>query len=86
MAWKDLRDKAGSPGHEAICQACHDRAANLVASELPNPGGLSAAAIRRAAEADAGLDEVIQVCRLFQWLLPGLILNVAYFRHQLEAV
>jgi hypothetical protein len=23
---------------------------------------------------------------LFQWLLPGLIVNVAYFRHQLEAV
>jgi len=26
------------------------------------------------------------MCRLFQWLLPGLITNVAYFRHQLEAV
>ena len=23
---------------------------------------------------------------LFQWLIPGLIVNVAYFRHQLEAV
>ncbi len=35
--------------------------------------------------ADASLEEVTQVCRLFQWLLPGPIVNVAYFRHQLEA-
>jgi len=86
MAWNDLREKAGTPAHEAICQACHDRAANWVAAELPNPGSLSAHSLRRAAEADAGLEEVIQVCRLFQWLLPGLITNIAYFRHQLEAV
>ncbi len=85
MAWNDLREKAGSPAHEAICNACHDRVANLVATELPNPGDLSSNALRRAAKTDASLDEVIQVCRLFQWLLPGLITNVAYFRHQLKA-
>ncbi len=38
------------------------------------------------AEADASLSEVVEMCRLFQWLLPGLITNVASFRHQLEAV
>ena len=56
------------------------------AEDLPNPGGLSSDVLRAAAEADASLEEVTQVCRLFQWLLPGLIVNVAYFRHQLEAV
>ncbi len=86
MAWQDLREKAGSPAHEAICQACHNRVAKLIATDLPNPGGLSSDALCRAAEADASIDEVTQVCRLFQWLLPGLITNVAYFRHQLEAV
>ena len=86
LAWNDLRDKAGTPGHDAICQACHDKVAELAAEGLPNPGGLSSAALRRAAEADADLDEVIGVCRLFQWLLPGLITNVAYFRRQLGAV
>ncbi len=86
MAWNDLRDKAGSFGHETICQACHDRVAKLVATDLPNPAGLSSDALRRAARTDASLDEVIQLSRLFQWLLPGLITNVAYFRHQLEAV
>lgn len=86
LAWADLREKAGTPAHEAVCQACHDRVAALAAEGLPNPGGLSSDALRRAAEADAGLEEVAQVCRLFQWLLPGLITNVAYLRHQLEAV
>ncbi len=86
LAWKDLREKAGTKAHEHICQDCHDRVAEMVANQLPNPGGLSSNALRRAAENDASLDEVVQVCRLFQWLLPGLIANVAYFRHQLEAV
>ena len=86
LAWSDLREKAGSPDHEAICRAVHDRAAALAADDLPNPGALSAAALRQAAEADACLDEVRQVVRLFQWLLPGLIVNVAYLRHQLDAV
>ena len=86
LAWSDLRDKVGTRRHEEIARACHDRAAKLAAEELPNPGGLSSKALRQAAEADAGLDEIIQVCRLFQWLIPGLITNVAYFRHQLEAV
>jgi len=86
LAWKDLREKVGTKEYERICQDCHDRVAIMVARLLPNPGNLSSDALRRAAENDAGLDEVVQVCRLFQWLLPGLINNVAYFRHQLEAV
>ena len=86
LAWKDLRGKVGSPEHEAITQACHDRVAELAAERLPNPGGLSSSNLQRAAEADASLEEVLQVCRLFQWLIPGLITNVAYLRHQLEAV
>lgn len=85
LAWADLRDTAGTPEHEAVCQACHDRVAALAAEGLPNPGGLSPAALIQAAEADAGPGEVLQVCRLFQWLLPGLITNVAFLRHQLEA-
>ena len=86
LAWADLAQKAGTPAHEAVCQSCHDRVAELAADGLPNPGGLSSGSLRRAAQADASLDEVIEMCRLFQWLLPGLITNVAYFRHQLEAV
>jgi hypothetical protein len=86
LAWNDLRESVVTEAHEAVCQACHERVAKLAAEELPNPGGLSSEALRRAAEADGSLDEVIHMCRLFQWLLPGLITNVAFLRHQLEAI
>lgn len=86
LAWGDLRESVVTEAYEAVCQACHERVARLAAEELPNPGGLSSAALRRAAEADASLDEVVHMCRLFQWLLPGLITNVAFLRHQLDAV
>jgi hypothetical protein len=66
MAWQDLREKVGLPAHETICLACHDRVAKLVATDLPNPGGLSSGALHRVAEADASLVEVTQVCRLFK--------------------
>jgi Halocarboxylic acid dehydrogenase DehI len=85
MAWDDLREVVGTPAHEALCQAFHDRCLAQVARSLPNPDGLSAAALRAAAAEDAPLDEVRDVVRLFQWLLPGLIVNVAYLRAQLEA-
>jgi hypothetical protein len=42
------------------------------------------AALKAAAEADAPLEEVLAMCRLFQWLLPGLVVNVAFFREQLQ--
>lgn len=32
----------------------------------------------------AGFEEIRDVCRLFQWLLPGLITNIAYLRAQLQ--
>ncbi len=86
LAWRGLREKAKTKEYEAICRDCHDLAAEWVAEKLPNPGGLSSVALRKAAEKDSDLDEVMRVCRLFQWLLPGLIVNIAYFRHQLEAV
>lgn len=85
MAWGDLRRVAGTPAHEAICQAVHDRCVTQTERTLPNPGGLSAAALREAAGRDAPLEEIRSVCRLFQWLLPGLVTNVAYLRAQLAA-
>jgi len=83
MAWGDLGGVAGSPAHEAICQGLHARAAAQAGETLPNPGGLSGAALRAAAAEDASLEEVRDVCRLFQWLLPGLVTNIAYLRAQL---
>ena len=39
---------------------------------LPNPGGLDSACLLEAAARDAPTAEVVQMSRLFQWLLPGL--------------
>ena len=83
MAWRDLKDVAGGPAHEALAERIHGQALDL-ARTLPNPGGLTSTTIREAAADDATLNEVLQMSRLFQWLLPGLVTNVAYLRHQLR--
>ena len=87
-AWGDLREIAGGPPHEAICQAYHDNLAAAVIDRLPNPGGLSSEALIGAAGEDAagkdGAGEVMEMCRLFQWLLPGLAVNVAYLKRQIK--
>lgn len=85
LAWKDLSSCLETSVYEPTCQACHNQVASLAAYDLPNPGELSSESLRYAAHADGNLDEVIQMCRLFNWLLPGLITNVAFFRHQLDA-
>lgn len=61
--------------------------AQAAGGRLPNPGGLTAAALRDAAARDpAGAPaEILALCRLFQWLLPGLVVNVAFLREQLRA-
>jgi hypothetical protein len=46
---------------------------------------LSGAELRAAAGRDASVAENLQVSRLFQWLLPGLVTNIAYLRAQLKA-
>jgi hypothetical protein len=49
---------------------------------LPNPGELTSARLVAAADEDIGAESVLGVVRLFQWLLPGLVVNVAYMREQ----
>jgi len=81
-AWSDLKPVVGTDAHEAACQAFHDRAVEL-AQTLPNPKGLTSADLKAAAEADASAEEVLAVSKLFIWLIPGLAVNVAFFRAQL---
>jgi hypothetical protein len=83
LAWGDLRQAAVRPAHDALCEALHQRCVLQAGETLPNPGKLSSESLRHAAENDAPLEEVIAMCRLFQWLLPGLVTNVAYLRAQL---
>lgn len=82
LAWSDLKPVVTTDAYEKTVASLHE---SFVAAALrmPNPADLTAKAVREAAAADAPLAEVIEVCRLFQWLLPGLITNVAFLRQQL---
>lgn len=82
MAWQDLRPQVPTADYEALALETHE-AIVAATRALPNPGGLTAAALQRAAASDASVAEVHEVTRLFTWLLPGLMINVAFFRAQL---
>ncbi|WP_424975614.1 hypothetical protein [Dinoroseobacter sp. S124A] len=82
-AWRDLRGAVVSSRYEGQVCRVHEAAVALAAG-LPNVTGLTAAELRDAAAQDAPVDEVLAVVRLFQWLLPGLALNVAFLRAQLQ--
>ncbi len=85
LAWRDLKPLVNRREYAAICADVHECADDLVGNRLPNPGLLTVDALRSAARRDGNLDEILQVARLFQWLLPGLVTNVALFRAQLTA-
>jgi len=81
-AWSDLKPHISTATYEDLAQAAHD---DMVATplSLPNIGGLNAELLQAAAAQDGDLAECRAVTELFTWLLPGLMLNVAYFRRQL---
>jgi hypothetical protein len=83
-AWADLRGIVLGPAWEPAVQSIHDRTVAL-AQRLPMAQTLSPQQLRTAAALDAGGDGVLDVVRLFQWLLPGLVANVACLRAQLVA-
>lgn len=82
LAWDSLRPQIGTEAHERAVANIHD-AAVAIARALPNPTGLDATRLRAAAEQDASVGEVLEMVRLFVWLIPGLMANVAYFQAQL---
>jgi hypothetical protein len=83
MAWKDLKPVVRKPPHASLSQRLHESAVAAI-RELPNPAALSSSALLIAAEADASVEQVRGMVELFQWLLPELAVNVAFFRAQLE--
>lgn len=83
LAWADLRPRLQRSEYETLVAEIHEAAVSAVRS-LPNYGDLRGEALRLAARSGASESEVLSVVRLFQWLLPGLALNVAFFRAQLR--
>jgi hypothetical protein len=84
LAWGDLRDVLKRPQYEVITTKMHT-AMYKAAAGLPNPSGVTALQMQEAAAQDARITEVLEVTRLFSYLLPGLVTNVAFFRAQFEA-
>ncbi len=82
-AWNGLASRVQGDDYRAICDELHAGVLERVAHALPNPAALRGEALRAAAAADAPLAEVLAVARLFQWLLPGLVTNIAFLRAQL---
>ena len=83
-AWTGIKPLISTPDYETLCNRVHNAALARVSHAIPTPAGLDAAGLRAAAQQDAPLDEVLAVARLFQWLLPGLVVNVAMFDRQLN--
>ena len=83
-AWQQLLPYVRSDAYRQSCDELHAEVLERVAHALPNPAGLRGLALREAAATDAPLDEIIAVARLFQWLLPGLVTNVALLRAHLS--
>ena len=82
LAWEDLRPSLQRGEYETLVTEIHEAAVSIVRS-LPNYGNLRGDALCLAAQSSAPDGEVLSVVRLFQWLLPGLAVNVAFFRAQL---
>ncbi|MEZ5727078.1 MAG: hypothetical protein R3E48_03120 [Burkholderiaceae bacterium] len=82
-AWSGLKPKVGTATYEALVTEIHDVVVETVLS-LPNPGALESKGLIDAARSDAPLEAVRDMTRLFQWLLPGLVVNVAFFKAQLR--
>ncbi len=82
LSWKDLRPHIGTEDYNTSVQHVHETAFELIEG-LPNPNKLTSKQLIDAASADSSHDEILDVVRLFQWLLPGLVVNIACFRQQL---
>jgi hypothetical protein len=82
VAWRSLKPLIGTPAYDEAVERVHKKAVALVLA-LPNPTGLTSARLIAAADEDIAAKSVLDVVRLFQWLLPGLVVNVAYMREQI---
>jgi len=83
LAWADLRPRLQRGEYETLVAEIHEAAISTVRS-LPNYGNLRGEALRVTARSGSSEGEVLSVVRLFQWLLPGLVANIAFFRAQLR--
>tara|TARA_B100000686_G_C16638243_1_gene888514 strand:- start:96 stop:974 length:879 start_codon:yes stop_codon:yes gene_type:complete len=82
-AWKSLLPTLLSKKYEKNVLEIHNFIIKEVLS-LPNPNKITSVQIITAAKKDKKINEIKKVVNLFQWLLPGLITNVAFMREQIK--
>ncbi len=82
LAWQDLRPQIATEAYGHALDAVHRHSVALVQG-LPNPGAISSESLREAAAQEGNPEQILAVVQLFQWLLPGLVVNVAHFDRQL---
>ncbi len=82
IAWLDLRTRVTSPGYAASVHSVHDLADALCCA-LPNPARVTPDQLADAARRDGPVEDILNTVRLFQWLLPGLAVNVAVLQRQM---
>lgn len=82
LAWDGLRSEIDSDAYQLIRQRLHDQALQAV-EDLPYTFHVPKARAIEVGLSDADACELMQVISLFQWLLPGLILNVTWFKQAL---
>ena len=82
VAFADLAPHVPTRAYDAAVDAVHADAVRL-ACALPNPGQLNTHDLTAAAAADGATDQIRDTVALFQWLLPGLVTNMAFFEAQL---
>ena len=83
LAWGDLREHIATSHYEALVLSVHE-AIFEATSNLPNPEDITSKMVKIAAEKEASVEEILNTTRLFTWLIPGLVTNVAFFRAQLR--
>jgi len=83
LVWSDLAPIVKTQEYDAVVTNIHHRFVEA-SMKLPNPTGTIVQDLKEAANRSASINEVLAVSQLFQWLLPGLITNVAFFREQLQ--
>jgi len=81
-AWNDLKGHVDTRNYDDMTAMMHNALFEVVAG-LPNPTGFGAGNAGAAADLDASAEQLLAVSRVFAYLIPGLVVNVAFFRHQL---
>ena len=82
-SWKYFLPALLSKEYEKKVLEIHNFVIKEVLS-LPNPNKITSIKIITAAKKDNKLNEIKKVVNLFQWLLQGLVTNVAFMREQIK--